>query len=583
MDLLVRNGRLVDGTGAPERQADVVVEAGRIREVAPAGSVDPARARSCLDATGLLVTPGFVDVHTHYDGQATWDPILAPSAWHGVTTVVMGNCGVGFAPARPDRHRWLIELMEGVEDIPGTALAEGIRWGWETFPEYLDALDSLPRAIDVAAQVPHGAVRAYVMGERGAQNEPATAEDVAAMAQIVREGVRAGGVAFSTNRIPLHTSIHGVPVPGTFASEEELGALVQALQDVGAGLLESVPAGAMGEDPAAPLRELELYRRISLATGRAITFTLAQLQTQPRHWVEILERTERANAEGARLVPQVAGRPAGLLASFETFNPFADRPGYAALAKLPLASRLRRLREPGVRAQILSERAHDRVAMALMRHSLDTTFALDGGPVFEPDPEQSIAARARHRGVDPLELLYDSMCELGGDLEAGRPGFLHAFFSGYKGGSLDDIGAMMRHPSTVVGLADGGAHCSMICDASLPSFVLQHWVRDRSRGPRLALPEAVRMLSQDPADLYELRDRGAVLPGRRADLNLIDLGALALELPEIARDLPTGAARVVQRARGYRATVVAGEVTFRDGAPTGARPGRLVRTRPRTS
>ena len=577
MDLLVRNGRLVDGTGAPERPADVLVEGGRIREVAPAGSADPARARVCLDATGLVVTPGFVDVHTHYDGQATWDPILAPSAWHGVTTVVMGNCGVGFAPVRPDRRRWLIELMEGVEDIPGTALSEGIRWAWESFPEYLDALDSLPRAVDVAAQVPHGAVRAYVMGERGAQNEPATREDLAAMAAIVRDGVAAGAVAFSTNRLPLHTSIHGVPVPGTFASEQELTALVRALCDTGAGLLESVPAGAMGEDPAAPLRELELYRRISLETGRAITFTLAQLQTQPRHWVEILEQTERANAQGARLVPQVAGRPAGLLLSFETFNPFADRPGYAALAALPLPERLAVLREPATRARILSEREHDRTSMALMRHSLDTTFALEQGPAFEPEPEDSIAARARRRGVDPIELLFDSMCELGGDLEAGRPGFLHVFFSGYKHGNLDDIGAMMRHPASVVGLADGGAHCSMLCDASLPSFVLQHWVRDRSRGPRIPLPEAVRLLSKDPADLYELRDRGAVLPGRRADLNLIDLGALALELPEIAHDLPTGAARVVQRARGYRATVVAGEVTFRDGAETGARPGRLVR------
>jgi N-acyl-D-aspartate/D-glutamate deacylase len=582
MDLVIRNGRLVDGTGAPERAADVVVAGGRIREVAPAGSVDPSRARSSIEATGLLVVPGFVDVHTHYDGQATWDPELAPSAWHGVTTVVMGNCGVGFAPARPDRHRWLIELMEGVEDIPGTALAEGIRWAWESFPEYLDALESLPRAVEVAAQVPHGAVRAYAMQERGARNEPATPGDVAAMAAIVREGVAAGALAVSTNRIPLHRSIHGEPVPGTFAAEDELRALLQALADAGAGLLESVPAGAMGEDPAAPLRELELYRRLSLETGRTITFTLAQIQTQPRHWVEILERTERANAEGARLVPQVAGRPSGLLASFATFNPFADRPGCRELAALPLAERIRRLREPATRARILGEAAHDRVSMALMRNSLDTTFPLEGGPVFEPDPEESIGARARRAGVDAVELLYDRMCELAGDPADGRPGFLHTFFSGYRYGNLDDIGAMMRHPATVVGLADGGAHCSMLCDASLPTFVLQHWVRDRTRGPRLPLPEAVRLLTSRPAELYGLGDRGVVAPGRRADLNVIDLARLALELPEIAHDLPTGAARVVQRASGYVATIVAGEPTFRDGVATGARPGRLVRgPRPR--
>ncbi len=577
MDLLIRHGTLVDGTGDPPRPADLVIAEGRIRGIEPAGSIPPGQARSCLDARGAVVTPGFVDVHTHYDGQATWDPVLGPSAWHGVTTLVMGNCGVGFAPAEPARRQWLIELMEGVEDIPGSALSEGIRWDWESFPEYLDALERLPRAVSVAAQVPHGAVRAYVMGERGARNEPATADDLRAMAAIVRDGVGAGALAFSSNRLPLHTSIHGEPVPGTFASEDELRALVRALDAAGSGIVEVVPSGAMGEDPAAPPREVELYRRLSLETGRAITFTLAQIQTQPRHWQQILEQTERANAQGARLVPQVSGRPAGLLMSWETFNPFADRPSYRAIARLPLPERVQRLREPATRAAILSEAGHDRTSMRMLRNSLDTTFPLDRGPVFEPDPEESIAARARREGRDPEALVYELMCDLARDLEAGRPGFLHVFFSGYKDGSLDAIGQMMRHPATVVGLADGGAHCSMICDASLPTYLLQHWVRDRARGPKLPLEEAVRLLTRDPAELYGLGDRGVVAPGKRADLNLIDLAGLRLELPEIARDLPTGAARVVQRASGYRATLVAGELTFRDGADTGARPGRVVR------
>ena len=576
-ELLIRTGNLVDGTGAPARPADIAIDAGVFLELAPAGSIDAARFREVIDASGLVVTPGFVDVHTHYDGQATWDPVLAPSAWHGVTSLVMGNCGVGFAPVRPQARQELIELMEGVEDIPGSALSEGIRWAWETFPEYLDALATMARCVEIAAQVPHGAVRVYAMGERGARNEPASGADLEAMATIVREGIEAGAVAFSTNRIPLHTSIHGVPVPGTFANEAELGALLRAVRDGGGRLLEVVPAGAMGEDRAAPLRELELYRKLSIATGCAITFTLAQINTNPRHWERILEETERANAAGARLVPQVSGRPAGLLLSWDTFNPFAQRPSWQAIASLSGPERLHRLREPATRAAILAESSHDGVGMKLLMNSLDATFPLDAGPVFEPDPDASIAARVARSGRDAHAELYDAMCELAEAAGPGRSGFLHVFFSGYKHGSLDDIGAMMRHPDTVVGLGDGGAHCSMLCDASMPSFVLQHWVRDRSRGPRLPLEDAVRMLSRDPAELYGLRDRGTVEPGRRADLNGIDLGALRLHAPEIVRDLPTGAARVVQRADGYRWTLVGGRITFRDGTATGARPGGVIR------
>ena len=366
-------------------------------------------------------------------------------------------------------------------------------------------------------------------------------------------------------------------MPGTFANEDELLALLRAVREGGGSLVEVVPAGAMGEEPDAPLREIALYRRLSLETGCTITFSLAQINTDPKHWVGVLEATEKANAEGARLVPQVSGRPAGLLLSWDTFNPFMERPSYQALLSLPSTQRLAKLREPGTRAAILAEASHDGVAMKMLTNSLDATFALDTGPAFEPDPDDSMAARIERSGRDGHEVLYDTMCDLAQAAGEGKPGFLHVFFSGYKGGSLDDIGEMMRHPDTVVGLADGGAHCSMICDASMPTFLLQHWVRDRSRGPRLPVEEAVRMLSRDPAELYGLGDRGTLEPGRRADLNLIDLEGLSLHVPEIVHDLPTGAPRVVQRAEGYRATVVGGEVTFRAGAETGAHPGGLIR------
>jgi len=571
MDLLIRNGRLVDGTGATARNADVAVEAGRILGV---GDFSRASAREVIDAAGCIVTPGFVDPHTHYDGQVTWDAELAPSSWHGVTTVVMGNCGVGFAPAHPARRGWLVELMEGVEDIPGTALHEGMRWSWESFPEYLDALARFPRAVEVAAQVPHGAVRAYVMGERG--NEPANPGEIARMAGLVGEAIAAGAVAFSTNRLPLHTSIHGEPVPGTFASAEELIAIARAVRAAGGTLLQVVPAGAMGEHPTAQFDEVELYRRISLEAGVTVTFSFVQVHRYPRQWRELLERIERANASGARIVPQVQGRPGGLFLGWDTFNPFATCPSYRSLARVALAERVRQLREPALRSRILSEVDPGGGAMAVMQSSFETTFPMDAGPVFEPPYEASLQARAEREGRSCPEVLYDAMCELAERSSDGSR-FFHVFFSGYKGGSLDDLAELIAHPQAVVGLADGGAHCSMICDASLPTFMLVHWVRDRTRGARVPLERAVRMLSSAPADLYRFDDRGRVQPGKRADLNVIDLVNLELPLPEIAHDLPTGARRVVQRARGYRATICGGEVTFRDGKPTGAHPAGLIR------
>jgi N-acyl-D-aspartate/D-glutamate deacylase len=582
-DLLVRGATLVDGTGSAARPADVRVRGDRIAEVADAESLAPGRAE-VIDAEGLVLTPGFVDVHTHYDGQVTWDPILAPSSWHGVTTVVMGNCGVGFAPARPGEHGWLIELMEGVEDIPGAALHEGIQWDWESFPEYLDALEKLPRTIDIAAQVPHGALRVYVMGKRGARQERATAEDLEAMTKIVREGVAAGALAVSTNRLPLHTSIHGDPVPGTFADTEELEALARAAVEGGSPILQSVPAGAMGEAADAFLGEVELYREISLRTGATVTFSSPQIHPFPDQWREVLERSRAANQAGAKLVPQVMGRPAGLMLSLDTFNPFSACPSYQEIADAPVARRVELLRDPERRKRILAESGSDNPSMTIMLQSMHSAFPMDAGPVFEPEPAKSIAGRAEAEGRDPIEVLYDSMVDLAAESTGSKDGktrMMAVFFSGYANGNCDAIGEMMRDPMTVVGLADGGAHCSMICDASLPTYMLAHWVRDRQRGERLPLETAVKMLSHEPAALYGLGDRGVVAPGKRADLNLIDLDAVSLELPEVASDLPTGASRVLQRGHGYRATICAGEVTFRDGKVSDARPGRLVRG-PRT-
>lgn len=574
--ILIRNAHLVDGTGAPARPADILVRDGWIAEIAEAGTL-ANDAGETIEAEGKLVTPGFVDVHTHYDGQVTWDPVLTPSSWHGVTTVVMGNCGVGFAPAKPEERRWLIELMEGVEDIPGTALHEGIRWDWETFPEYLDALEKLPRTIDIATQIPHGALRVYVMGQRGADQEPATAEDLEKMAAIVKEAVEAGALAFSTNRLPGHTSVHGEPVPGTFAPAEELRVLTQAVVDGGGEILQAVPAGGGNEEAGAIPREVDLYREISLATGAKVTFSAPQNHPYPDEWKEVMAKCHDAKAAGAKVVPQVLSRGSGLMLSLDTFNPFAFTEAYQAVASLPQVERIAALREPERRHAILEASRENNPSMLILGPALHSTFAMEDGVVFEPDVKDSIGARAESMGVDPMELLYDTMVELAAKSTDGQTRVLAVFFTGYAEGNLDAVESMMRDEISVIGLGDGGAHCSMICDASWPAFVLQHWVRDRSRGTKIGLEEAVKMMSKEAADLYGLGDRGTVEVGKRGDLNVIDLDAVELQLPEVIDDLPTGASRIVQRAKGFQATICAGEVTFRRGEPTGARPGKLIR------
>lgn len=581
MDLLIRGGTVVDGTGAPARVADIVIENGLIKDVVAPDSVCPFHARECIEAQGKIVTPGFVDLHTHYDGQATWDDVLAPSAHHGVTTAVMGNCGVGFAPVRAADRQYLIELMEGVEDIPGTALTDGIKWDWESFPEYLDALEKTPRSINIATQVPHGALRLYVFGQENKVNAPATPEQIDRMAAITREAVEAGALAFSTNRIAMHMSLSGESVPGTFAKEDEVLALVKAARDGGSRILQVVPQGLMGEDPSGFDREIDFYRNISLETGNTIYFTIAQNNMQPELWIELMGKVDKANADGAHLVAAIANRPGGILMSWESFSIFMDRPSYLEIAHLPLAERVRELREPKRRARILAEEpqsAQLKMGKMVVMSSLGAIYPLDSTPVLEPDPDTSIARRIERTGLPAEEVLYDAMCELAENAAVpGTTGFLHIYMGNYAHGNLDAVDAMMRHPSTIIGAADGGAHVNVICDASYTSFMLQHWVRDRTRGPRMALEEAVRKISGDPAALYGFTDRGVIAQGKRADLNIIDMDKLQLHAPRVVRDLPSGAPRLLQHADGYVATIVGGVTTFSNGVDTGARPGGLVR------
>ena len=571
-DLVIRGGTVVDGTGGPSRVADVAVEGGVIVEVGRVGG----RARRTLDADGLLVTPGFVDVHTHFDGQATWDPHLTPSCWHGVTTALLGNCGVGFAPVEPGREEWLIELMEGVEDIPGTALSEGIRWEWESFPEYLDALERMPRAIDIGAQVPHAAVRAYVMRER--LHDRATPDDLEAMCELLRESLRAGALGFSTGRTAGHRDVHGEPVPGTFAPAAEIAALLGVMAEEQRGVLQLVPAGSSGTtglDPEGAMDpEVDWMVRYGEEYRRPITFLILEHGPDFDVWRGWFDRVRAANERGADIHPQVASRCFGMLFGHQSrLNPFRHRPGFIEVADLPFDERVRALRDRERRARILAEEnvegpfAADRITV----ETFENLFPLGDELDYEPPPEASVAAIARRGGASPWAIAYDLM--LGSD---GRDFLLRPLLN-YGGGSYDGLHDMLVDPMTVQGLGDGGAHVRIVCDASMTTYLLTHWVRDRTRGPRLSLEWAVRRLTHDPARLYGLGDRGVVAVGRRADLNVIDLDRLRLVFPEQVDDLPGGAGRLVQRAEGYVETIVAGEVVVADGELTDARPGTLVR------
>jgi N-acyl-D-amino-acid deacylase len=561
-DLIIRGGLVVDGTGAPAAHNDVCVSDGVVAEVAPAGTLDAAGAR-IVDATDLLVTPGWVDIHTHYDGQVTWDPEVSPSSWHGITTVVMGNCGVGFAPRRPGGEQFLIELMEGVEDIPGSALAEGIDWQWESFPEYLDAVDRMPRVLDVAAMMPHAALRAYVMGERA--HEQPTVDEIATMAQLTEEALRAGAVGFSTSRTILHRSKHGL-VPGTHAVPDELLAIGEVIGRVGPRVIELVGDEAVGETE-------QVWMRALASIGATVTFAMAQSGSDPYAFREVLDRMGAAQAEGLNIVPQVANRPTGMLFGFQSsLHPFITHPTYKAIADLPLAVRIARLNEPETRAALLADKpsATNRIGLALM--SRYHQFFPLGNPVdYEPHPSTSAAAVAAATGRSPEEVMLDWM--LADDGKA----LIFAPLASYMQGNHDAIREMITHPSTVLGLSDGGAHCGLICDASMPSYLLSHWVRDRHRGERIGLEDAVARQTSRTASVFGLNDRGALTVGKRADINLINLDSLQIAPPEMVFDLPAGGRRLIQKVAGYEATFVAGVQTFAQGHPTGDRPGRLVR------
>jgi len=562
-DLVVRGGTVVDGTGVPGRTTDVAVSGGVVTEV---GRVD-GPARRTIDADGALVTPGFVDVHTHYDGQATWDPLLSPSCWHGVTTVVMGNCGVGFAPCAPDRHEWLIGLMEGVEDIPGSALSEGITWGWESFPEYLDVLERLPHVLDIGTQVPHGAVRAYVMGERGARNEAATPDDIAAMGRLVAEGIRAGALGFSTSRTVAHRAIDGEPVPGTFAAEDELFGIARAMP---AGVFELAPAGALGEDLAAPAKEVEWMRRLAAETGRPVTYALTQNNADPTAWRDLLALG--AGVAGVR--PQVHGRTVSILLGFCTFHPFQFTPawGSSGLGLLPWREQVARIAaEPALWEALVADAAaldDDPVVQGFMGPA--RVYLLGDPPDYEPGADRSVASIAAARGVGVWATFLDLL------LADGGRELLNSPVLNYSDGNLDPVREMLVHPSSAFGLGDGGAHAGQTCDASTTTYLLSYWARDRASG-RLPVEVAVHKLTQATATLYGLGDRGVLAPGFVGDLNVIDHGRLQLHRPVKVEDLPGGASRFVQRADGYVATVKAGEVTFAGGEHTGAVPGRLLR------
>ncbi|MCZ8382356.1 amidohydrolase family protein [Mycobacterium sp. CPCC 205372] len=565
-NLVIRNGTVVDGLGGEPFTADVAVSDGAIAAV---GAVDGTGARE-IDATGLLVTPGFVDLHTHYDGQAIWSDRMTPSSAHGVTTAVMGNCGVGFAPCRPEDHDVLVDVMAGVEDIPGVVMVDGLPWTWETFPEFLDALDSRQRDIDVAAFLPHSPLRVYVMGRRGVEREPATQEDLAMMRKLAAEAVQVGALGFASSQLTLHKSESGQPIPSFGAAYAEFDAIARGVHDGGGGLIQFVPDLVAGDyEPA-----LRTVFDVAEDVGLPVTFTLAIGNAGDPFFVDALTMVEKANAAGGDISAQVFPRPIGLVLGLElSGHPFVLYPSYRELAGLPLAERVAEMRRPEVRERILNDTAAgDGHPLMFAAQAFEWMFPLGDPPNYEPDRSDSIAARARARGVTPLEEAYDRVLDDGGHA------MLLVTLANFRDGSLDTVADLIRRDDVVLGLGDGGAHYGMICDASFPTYMLTHWVRDRAAG-RLSVADAVRELTSAPARVAGLADRGRIAVGYKADLNVIDPDALRLHKPVVAHDLPAGGRRLDQRADGYVATVVSGEVIAEHGAPTAARPGRLVRGR----
>ena len=560
-DLVIRNGLVVDGTGSAPRRADIAVNGAVITAV---GDITEAGTRE-IDAADHIVTPGWVDVHTHYDGQVSWDPVMAPSSQHGVTSVIMGNCGVGFAPVRPDAHEFLIELMEGVEDIPGSALNEGITWEWESFSEYLDALESMPRTIDVGAQLPHAAVRAYVLGER-AHEYDVTAAEIEQMVDITRDALAAGAFGFSTSRTFLHTSKHGL-VPGTHSTPDEVIAIGEAVRDSGHAVFQYVSddQGTGGDEP---------WLDTLTALGCPTTFTLAQTPAAPEAFRAVLDGALANTEAGSPMTPQVAVRPTGMLYGLQSsFHPFIAHPSYREIRDLPLAERAALLRKPALRERLLSEDPFTENRFAhYMATNWSQMYRLGDPPDYEPPLEASAAAIGEREGRHPGEVVLDWLVEADGEA------FMFSPLGNYHEHNHDVIREMLDHPAAVPGASDGGAHCGLICDASFPTYLLTHWARDRSRGEKLPLERVVQLQTSKTADAYGLTDRGRLLPGKIADINVIDFDNLYLHAPKMVHDLPAGGRRLLQAVDGYRYTIKSGEVTFDDGEPTGARPGGVLRS-----
>ena len=576
-DLVVRNGIIVDGTGRSRFVGDISIRDGVLTQVG--GTVVGETLRE-IDATGLVVTPGFVDIHTHFDGQITWDEILEPSVSHGVTTIVAGNCGVGFAPVAPDRREQLVHLMEGVEDIPGIALTEGMSWDWTTYPEYLDSLDKRQWSMDVATQITHGALRVWVMGDRAVGDNPATTEDAAQMAALVTEALEAGALGFSTSRTHAHQAPDGTYVPGTHADAEELWPIAAALHQFGRPVFEVSPLGVVSSDPEMLVKEFDWMRRMSAEFSIPVLMILNQIPSNIGLYREVLDLALEARADGASVIPQVSAKSQGLLVGLTSSHAFARRPTFRRLSEQAggdLDVLVSLLRNPTVKAEILAEQ--DLPPSGGLYEGI-STFAQNGASIIfpmgdvidqEPGPDESIAGLAAAAGVSDMDMMYDRMLDRDGRA------LLVAGINNYANAALDGVYDMITHPASVLGVSDAGAHCNLLVDACMPTVMLTHWVRDRSRGPRLSLEAAVRMQTSETAAVYGLGDRGSLEVGKKADLNVIDLENLQLLHPELVHDLPAGGHRLIQKAAGYRYTVVAGTITRKDDCDTGERPGRLVR------
>ena len=561
LTLVIRGGLVVDGTGGAPFEADVGISGTRIVAVGRIAE----RGIEEIDARGLLVTPGFVDPHTHYDAQVMWANHITPSSNNGVTTALMGNCGVGFAPCKPEQREMLVRLMEGVEDIPEPVLTEGLPWDWQSFPEYLDRLDARRFDLDVATQVPHAALRVFVMGERGAAREPATEADRAEMARLAAEGIRAGALGFSTSRTLNHKSVDGQPTPTLDAAEDELMAIARAVGETGAGWLQVISDFGDSIEP-----EFAMLRRLVAASGRPMTTTVLERDSKPQEWRQLLGLIADANAAGQSMTGMVLTRPTGIMLGFEiSQNPFVECPSWLEVAHLAFPARLAALRDPSLRARLLDETPGDPVLAKRLRR-WDRIFPLGDPPDYEPPPERSIGAEARRTGVDPAALAYDRLLENDGRTILYRP------LSNYAHGTLDSVREMMEHPNTLIGLGDGGAHVSVLCDASAMTYGLTHWTRDRATG-RFPVEWMVRRLTRDNARALGLHDRGVIAPNMKADINVIDHARISLRAPHVVYDLPAGGRRLMQQAEGYVATILSGEIVSRNGVSTGRLPGRLVR------